>query len=191
MQPKIKRGITSLNAERLSEHINGLDASRIEQFVTDLKGKQDVVRAVNGPWRSRVKWQGGLRTKAYMRSHTVNFDEPGDLGASDTAASGHEHLLSAVGACILTGFVFQATRMRIRIYDAEISMEGTFGNIKNWAGLEDESTPGYPEIQAKLHVKADAPRKTIKHLWDEAVKRSVVAQTVSRGAKITPSIHIL
>jgi len=171
--------------------INGLDSSRIEQFVTDLKTKADVVKAVNGPWRSRIKWQGGLRSKAYMRNHTASFDEPDGLGASDTAASGHEHLLSAVGACMLTGFVFQASRKGIKIYDAEIALEGTFGNIKNWAGLEDSSTPGYPEIEAKLYVKADADKKIIKDLWNQAVKRSVVAQTVSRGAKITPSIDVL
>ncbi len=175
----------------MRKEINGLDASRLEHFVTDLKVKPELVGAVNGPWRSRVKWQGGLRTRAYMRNHAVDFDEPDALGASDTAASGHEYLLSAVGACILTGFVFQASRKRIKIYDAEISLEGTFGNIKNWAGLEDDGTPGYTEIEAKLHVKADADKKTIRHLWDEAVKRSVVAQTVSRGAKITPSIDIL
>ena len=175
----------------MGNEINGLDASRLQHFVTDLKAKPNLVRAMNGPWRSRVNWQGGLRTKAYMRNHTVSFDEPDGLGASDTAASGHELLLSAVGACILTGFIFQASRRRIKIYDAEISLEGTFGNIKNWAGLEDDGTPGYPEIEAKLHVKADSDKKTIRHLWDEAVKRSVVAQTVSRGAKITPSIDIL
>ncbi len=175
----------------MGKEINGLDASKLEDFVNQIKTKQDVAKAVNGPWRSRVKWQSGLKAKAYMRNHTVNFDEPEGLGATDTAASAHEHILSAVGACMMTGFVFQATRKGIKIHDAEVALEGTFGNILNWAGLNDEGTPGYPEIKAKLFVKADADRKTLEELWNEAWKRSVVTQTVAREVKIVPEFEAL
>ena len=126
-----------------------------------------------------------------MRHHSASFDEPEGLGATDTSASAHEHVLSAVGACMMTGFIFQATRKGIDIHDCEIAVEGTFGNILNWAGVNDESTPGYPEIKAKLYVKADADPKTLEHLWNEACNRSVVTQTVAREVKITPSFEAL
>lgn len=169
--------------------LNELDVSKLEQFVNDLKTKPDVVKAVNGPWHSRVQWQGGLKSKAYMRNHVASYDEPEGLGATDSAASAHEHILSAVGACMMTGFVFQATRRGIKIHNCEIALEGSFGSIKNWAGLSDESTPGYPEIKAKMYVKADADEKTLNEIWNEAWKRSVVTQTVARGAKITPEFE--
>ncbi len=171
--------------------LNELNVEKLEQFVNDLKTKPDVVKAVNGPWHSRVKWQGGLKAKAYMRKHVANFDEPEGLGATDSAASAHEHILSAVGACMMTGFVFQTTRRGIKIHDCEIALEGTFGSIRNWAGLSDEGTPGYPEIKAKIYVKADADKKSLEELWNEAWKRSVVTQTVARGAKITPEFEAL
>ncbi len=169
--------------------LNELDVSKLDQFVNDLKTKPDAAKTVNGPWHSRVKWQGGLKSKAYMRTHVASFDEPEGLGATDSAASAHEHVLSAVGACIMTGFVFQATRKGIKIHDCEIALEGLFGNIKNWAGLDDEGTPGYPEIRAKMYVRADADKKTLEGLWNEAWKRSVVTQTVARGAKIIPEFE--
>ena len=171
--------------------LNELNVSKLEQFVTDLKTKPDVVKAVNGPWHSRVKWQGGLKARAYMRNHVANFDEPEGLGATDSAASAHEHILSAVGACMMTGFIFQATMRGVKIHDCEIALEGSFGSIRNWAGISDESTPGYPEIKAKMYVRADADEKTLLELWNEAWKRSVVAQTVARGAKITPEFEAL
>ncbi len=171
--------------------LNELNVAKLEQFVSDLKSKPDVVKAVNGPWHSRVRWQGGLKARAFMRNHVANFDEPEGLGASDSAASAHEHILSAIGACIMTGFVFQATRRGVKIHDCEIALEGTFGSIKNWAGLSDESTPGYPEVKAKMYVRADADKETLLELWNEAWKRSVVTQTVSRGAKITPEFEAL
>lgn len=177
--------------ETKEKMLNELDVSKLEQFVDDLRNKQEVVNAVNGPWHSRVQWQGGLKAKAYMRNHVANFDEPEGLGATNTAASAHEHVLSAVGACMMTGFIFQATRRGIKVHDCEIALEGTFGSIKNWAGLSDESTPGYPEIKAKMYVKADADEKTLEHLWNEAWNRSVVAQTVARGAKIVPEFEAI
>ncbi|HZY47624.1 MAG TPA: OsmC family protein [Candidatus Bathyarchaeia archaeon] len=169
--------------------LNGLEVPKLDQFVQDLKTKPDVAKAVNGPWRSRVEWQGGLKARGYMRNHVASFDEPEGLGATDTAASAHEHILSAVGACMMTGFVFQATRKGIKIHNCEIALEGTFGSILNWAGLSDEDTPGYPEIKAKMFVKADASPEALEKIWNEAWKRSVVTQTVAREVKITPSFE--
>lgn len=172
-----------------AKELNGLSPSKLEAFVNEIKTKPDSAEAVNGPWRTRVEWQGGLKSRAYMRSHIANFDEPEGLGATDTAASAHEHLLSAVGACMMTGFMFQATRRGVKVHNAEIALEGQFGDIRNWAGLSDEGTPGYPEIKAKLYIKADADKPMLQHLWDEAWKRSVVAQTVTRGARIVPEFE--
>jgi len=171
--------------------LNGLEVSKLEEFVNAIKAKPDAAREVNGPWRSRVEWQGGLKAKAYMRTHMANFDEPEGLGATNSAASAHEHVLSAVGACMLTGFIFQATRRGISIQNCEIALEGTFGDIRNWAGLTEEGTPGYPEIKAKMYVKADADKKTLENLWNDAWKRSVVTQTVARGAKIIPEFEAI
>lgn len=171
--------------------LNGLEPAKLEAFVNDLRTKPEVAKAVNGPWRSRVEWQGGLKAKGYMRNHVASFDEPEGLGATDSAASAHEHILSAVGACMMTGFVFQATRKGIKIHNCEIALEGSFGSILNWAGLSDEDTPGYPEIKAKMFVKADAPIETLEKIWNEAWKRSVVTQTVAREVKITPSFEAI
>ena len=44
-----------------------------------------------------------MRARAYMRNHQVDMDEPGDLTATDVAASAHEQLLSAVGSCMDRG----------------------------------------------------------------------------------------
>ncbi len=147
--------------------LNGLTVSKLEAFVNEIKSKPEAAQAVNGPWRTRVEWQGGLRSKAYMRNHVASFDEPEGLGAADTAASAHEHVLSAVGACMMTGLVFQATRRGIKIHNAEIALEGTFGDIKNWAGLTDENTPGYPEIKAKIYIKADADKAYAVEAWKD------------------------
>src|SRR6266511_351255 len=87
--------------------LNGLHPDRLEEVIDSLKDAANL-KAFSGPWRSRVVWQGGFKAKAHMRTHTVAFDEPAGLDTQDTAASAHEHLLSAVGACMMIGFVLNA-----------------------------------------------------------------------------------
>ncbi len=166
-----------------SEELNGLRPAKIKEIVESLKNPE-VLKAVSGPWRARVRWQGGFRAKAYMRTHTVEMDEPAGLDATDLAASAHEYILSAVGGCMMVGFVLNATKKGIKIHDLEIALEGNFENISKWAGLSTEGNPGYPEINAKVFVKADADAKTLREIWKLAVDGSPVTQTVARETKI-------
>jgi len=101
-----------------SEELNGLHPAKIKEIVESLKNPE-VLKAVSGPWRARVQWQGGFRAKAYMRTHTIELDEPAGLDATDLAASAHEYILSAVGGCMMVGFVLNATKKGIKIHDLE------------------------------------------------------------------------
>ena len=166
-----------------SEELNGLHPAKIKEIVESLKNPE-VLKAVSGPWRARVQWQGGFRAKAYMRTHTIELDEPAGLDATDLAASAHEYILSAVGGCMMVGFVLNATKKGIKIHDLEIALEGNFENILKWAGLSNEGNPGYPAINAKVFVKADADEKTLREIWKLAVDGSPVTQTVARETKI-------
>ena len=138
----------------MAEELNGLRPEKLNEILNSLKDPE-VKKAVSGPWRSRVRWESGFKGKAYTRTHTVELDEPEGLDATDTAASAHEHILSAVGGCMMVGFVLNATKRGIKINDLEIALEGHFDNILKWAGLDD-GNPGYGKINAKVYVSADA-----------------------------------
>ena len=79
------------------KELNGLRVDKINSILDSMRDDPEVLKAVTGPWKSRVVWQGGFKAKAYMRKHIVAMDEPDGLDASDSAASAHEQLLSAVG----------------------------------------------------------------------------------------------
>lgn len=173
-----------------SEELNGLHPAKLREIIESLKNPE-VLKTVSGPWRARVKWQGGFRAKAYMRTHAVELDEPAGLDATDLAASAHEYILSAMGGCMTVGFVLNATRRGIKIHDLEIALEGNFENILKWAGLSKRGNPGYPAIKAKVYVKADADEKTLREIWKQAVEGSPVSQTVARKTKIIPEFEAL
>ena len=94
--------------------LNGLPREKLVEVLESFRDPE-VFNAVTGPWKSRVVWQDGMRARAYMRNHQVDMDEPGDLTATDVAASAHEQLLSAIGSCMTVGFVVNATKQGVRI----------------------------------------------------------------------------
>jgi uncharacterized OsmC-like protein len=169
--------------------LNGLPRQKLGEVLESFRDP-DVFNAVTGPWKSRIVWQDGFRAKAYMRNHAVEMDEPGDLTATDLAASAHEQLLSAVGSCMTVGFVLNATQRGIKIHDLEIAVDGYFDNIRKWAGVE-EGNPGYGSISAKLFVRADADEATLAEIWKLAVEGSPVTQSVMRETKVTTELEVM
>ena len=171
------------------ENLNGLPREKLNEVLESFRDP-DVFKAVTGPWKSRIVWQDGMRAKAYMRNHVVEMDEPGDLTATDLAASAHEQLLSAVGSCMTVGFVINATKRGIKIHDLEIAIDGYFDNIRKWAGV-DEGNPGYGSITAKVFVRADADEATLRDIWKLAVEGSPVTQSVMRETKVTAEFEMV
>ena len=171
------------------EELNGLHPAKL-RTITESFRDPEVFKAVSGPWRARVQWQGGFRAKSYMRTHTITLDEPDGLDATDTAASAHELILSAVGSCMMVGFVLNATKRGIKIRDLEIAVDGNFADIGKWAGVSD-GNPGYGGVKAKAYVSADADEATLRELWRLAVEGSPVTQTVARETRVETELEVV
>ena len=120
----------------------------------------------------------------------VEMDEPGDLTATDLAASAHEQLLSAIGSCMTVGFILNSTKMGIRVHNLEIAIDGYFDNIRKWAGVDD-GNPGYGSITAKVFVRADADEATLREIWKLAVEGSPVTQSVMRETQVTTEFEVV
>ena len=172
------------------ENLNGLPREKLTEVLESFRDPE-VFNAVTGPWKSRVVWQGGMRAKAYMRNHVAEMDEPGDLTATDVAASAHEQLLSAMGSCITVGYIVNATKRGVRVHDLEIAVDGYFDNIRKWAGVEDEGNPGYGKISAKAFVRADADEETLRDIFRLAVEGSPVTQTVQHANEVATELEVI
>ena len=172
------------------ENLNGLPRQKLIEVLESFKDPE-VFNAVTGPWKSRVVWQGGMRAKSYMRTHEVEMDEPGDLTATDVAASAHEQVLSAMGSCMTVGFIINATKKGVKVHDLEIAVEGYFDNIRIWAGVEDTGNPGYGKISAKAFVRADADEATLREIWRLAVEGSPVTQTIRHANEVETDFEVI
>jgi uncharacterized OsmC-like protein len=165
----------------------GIDGPRRARLLATLRDPERV-KEFSGPWAARVTWKGGFKAESKMRTHVIEFDEPADLEADDSAASAHEHLLSALGSCLATGVVVHATARSVKLEEVEISLTGTFDNVLRWAGLSESGSPAYRSIEARAHIRGDADEDTLRDIWDQALAGSPVAQTIIRP---TPVISVM
>ena len=172
------------------DELNGLNLSKLEELVKTVVEQREKAEELN-VWKSRVKWVGGFRAKAYVRDHTFTIDEPADLAGVDTAPNAVEYVLSALGGCFTVGFILNATKRRVRVENLEISLEGRIDNILTFLGLSKDGHPGYREIKAKLFVRADADPKVIEEIWSETLETSPVGNTLSRNVKIIPEVKVV
>lgn len=172
------------------KELNGI-AERERAELQRKMGDVEQVKEFSGPWTARVSWRGGFSAQSQVRRHTIEFDEPAGLEAGDSAASAHEYLLSALGACLITGFVLHATTERVRLDSIELTLTGSFDNILRWAGLSRTGNPGYRSIEVSALVGGDADEDQLRNLWDRAVAGSPVMHTITNPTPVFTVMQVL
>src|SRR5215469_12187368 len=86
-------------------------------------------------WRVATTWQGQTRSRAEVegfgiggeevpRHFTIDIDEPRELGGSNGFANPQEHLIAALNACIMVGYVGQCAVRGITLENLVIETEG-------------------------------------------------------------------
>src|SRR3990172_3245331 len=95
--------------------LNGINLQEIQEAFEAVAATPG---ASKGRKPSRVRWLGGLKLKALVRNHTFLVDEPTHLTGEDEAPNAMEYVLGALGACYLTGFVLNASKRGIPVYNA-------------------------------------------------------------------------
>lgn len=79
--------------------------------------KQDV-RA-----KSKVFWEGGLKTRSIIRGFEIETDKPKLSFGTNTAPAPMEVFISGIGACLLSTFVWTALMSRVTIQDCVVDIK--------------------------------------------------------------------
>ncbi len=171
--------------------VNGIDVDKLREMLDEVSRNRDKVDELNR-WSARVRWlNSGFNFRAYVRNHSFLISEPSELGGPDTSPNAVEYVISALGACLLTGFVFNATKRGVRIRNAEIAVDGELDNILVFLGLSSEGHPGYRRVNVKLYVDADADADVIREIWEETVRTSPVGNTLIRNVELKTDVKVV
>lgn len=171
------------------QSLNGVNVESLNKILEDVSKEKEKAKELS-VWRARVRWLGGFKTRAYMRRHSLDIDEPADLAGIDTAQNAVETLLASLGACISTTFILVASKRGIKIDNLELAIEGHIENILVFLGIEKDGNPGFSNIEVAIYVKSDADEDILKEILDESMKSSPVVNTLLKGCKIIPTLKI-
>jgi TusA-related sulfurtransferase len=162
---------------------------RKKQEPQDAELSDDLNQAKDYEWRLRVKWDEGMRARVLTRNHELTIGAPVSFNTEDEHATAFEHLLGALGGCLLLGFQWRLTRHGVKVNNMELALQARVDNVLVFLGIEDTGHPGLSRVRGKLYAEVEDSDEAdmdsiLKDDWAEAVKRSPVAQSLLRGADI-------
>lgn len=142
--------------------VNGIDLKALDETVEAIN--QDA-GCGNVQFRVKTEWLGQTRSQSTVdgyriggqdvaRSFKIVADEPCELLGTDSAPNPQELLMSAVNACMMVGYVAQASVRGIRLDSCTIETHGEL-DLRGFLGLDDAVPPGYRRIDYTVTMKGD------------------------------------
>ena len=123
----------------------------------------------NNPSEATVTFQSnsslieGFNSRAILRQHSIDVDEPKELGGTDKGPNPVELILAALGTCQEITYKAYATVLGIPLESVSVELEGEL-DLQGFLALNDEIRPGFQKIRGRVKIKSDADPETIEKL---------------------------
>lgn len=130
----------------------------------------------------------GMKVECSARDHKVVFDEPEDLGGSDTGMNPVEATLCALGACQAIVARCFAKAKGVDIQEYRVELEGDL-DIDGFQGLADVR-PGVQNIRTKVYIKSESSREKLKEFVEFVENTCPVGDTITNSAAMSTELII-
>lgn len=143
-------------------------------------------------WRARVSAEPAGRASVYARKHAFVVGAPLGFDEEADTVSALEYVLGALGADVLNGFRAEARRRRLRIDQAEATVEGRLDNPLTYLDVVGEDGhPGLREAHVKVYVTSPDPERAVRTAWSDSLERSPLACTLRPTVELTLELELL
>lgn len=129
----------------------------------------------------------GLHIHATVRTHSLDIDEPKDLGGTDNGPSPVELVLAALGSCQEIVIRFYGKKYGIDVESVETTVEGdlNLGGLLGVKGIR----PGFQSVKASTKVKATGDPEKVDRLLKIAEERCPVLDILQKGVPVEVNIE--
>lgn len=167
-----------------TETLNGVPVTAAASLIDTIRQEP-----ANGQttWKSVTNWKGGFQCESQIRDHTVQMDEPTQLGGTDSAPNMVETVLAAYGSCLTVGYALNASLRGITIKDLRVELEGNL-DLAGFFGLSDDVPPGFRDVRAIVHLDTDASPEDVQALHEHVMKTSPVGCILSQPLQVTTEL---
>lgn len=167
-----------------------------------LAGARDAIRATPeagiATYGVNLAWQSGVRANVTTlpmnlggeeipRDFKWVVDEPPQLLGESAGPTPQEYLMSGVGACIMVGFVVNASVKGVKINSLNVKITGGL-DLAGFLNLREDAQVEMSGINYEITVDADADTALLAEIEEAAVQFSPNAMTVSRGIPLSGSV---
>jgi uncharacterized OsmC-like protein len=168
--------------------INGIDVAAVRALVDAVE--RDPANAMTR-WGVTTRWAGGTASetsveaceiggKRVAKDFHLRVDEPLELAGANQHPNPQEYLLTAFNACMMVGYVAQASLRGIELDGVEIESSGDI-DLRGFLGLSGEVKPGYDHVHYTVRIRGDGTPEQ----FDE-IHRAVMATSPNRFNMASP-----
>ena len=177
--------------------VNGINLDDLFALIEGVK--RDAAKGKTN-WRVTTTWQGQTRSRAQVedfviggervpRRFSFDIDEPRELGGSNRFANPQEHLLAALNACIMVGYVAQCSVRGITLESLEIETDGDI-DLRGFLGIDPAVPPGYESLNYIVRIKGSGTEEQFAEVHEAVMATSPNFYNVSRPVALKPTLVV-
>jgi uncharacterized OsmC-like protein len=177
--------------------VNGINVDDLFALIDGVK--KDPAKGKT-QWRVATTWQGQTRSRAEVegfeiggdevpRRFTIDIDEPHELGGSNRFANPQEHLIAALNACVMVGYVAQCAVHGITLESLAIETEGEI-DLRGFLGNDPAVTRGYDNLRYKVRIKGNGTKEQFAEIHEAVMATSPNFYNLSRPVALKPTLVV-
>ncbi|MGX7953334.1 OsmC family protein [Tsuneonella sp. HG249] len=151
--------------------VNDFDLEALDETVAAIEQDPGCGRV---EFAVKTEWTGQTRSETTVEGYTIGgervdrrfkiiADEPCELLGSNSAPNPQELLMSAVNACMMVGYVAQASVRGIKLESCRIETQGEL-DLRGFLGLDETIPPGYRRITYRVFIEGDGTREQFEEI---------------------------
>ena len=177
--------------------LNGVDTAGLFATIGAVKAQPELARF---QFRSTTRWIGGTHNRSTINGFhgagaeqsraadfTVEADHPAVLVGADLGPTPAEHLLQALGSCLMSGLANIAAARGIELGEVTARVEGDI-DLLGILGLDDQVRNGYEQIRVVFHVEGQAAAEQLASLVEQSRRRSAVYDVLTNGVPVSVTV---
>src|SRR6476661_8745483 len=177
--------------------VNGINVDDLFALIEGVK--RDPTKSKTN-WRVTTTWQGQARSRAQVedfgiggtrvpRRFSIDIDEPLELGGTNRFANPQEHLLAALNACMMVGYVAQCAVHGITLESLAIETDGEI-DLRGFLGIDPAVPQGYENLSYTVRIKGDGTKEQFTEVHEAVMATSPNFYNMSRAVALKPALVV-
>ena len=177
--------------------VNGINVNDLFALIDGVK--RDAAKAKTN-WHVSTSWCGQTRSRSQVegygiggeqvrRRFSIDIDEPCELGGTNLFADPQEHLLAALNACIMVGYVAQCAVHGITLESVKIETDGEI-DLRGFLGIDPAVPAGYQNLSYTISIKGSATKEEFAKIHEAVMATSPNFYNVSRPVALNPTLVV-